>query len=501
MNIRLKKVLLLLLAGALLAGVGAVQNSMNRDRDRLELTRVQPLDNAPPMLAFTTVALGGFRGLISNALWIRASELQDDDKFFELAQLADWITKLEPHFVQVWLMQGWNMAYNISVKFKDFPDRWRWVQRGIRLLRDEGLPWNPNEPLIYRELAWFFQHKMGANLDDAHMYYKREWLREMEQLFGGKAPNFDELINPRTDEQKERARLLREKYKMDPAFMKEVDERYGPLEWRLPETHAIYWAAEGLKRALANPTRVKPEELIMLRRVIYQSMQLAFQRGRLITNPLVKAFEFGPNLDMIEKASAAYEQAAEDDKANHDHILKAHRNLLRDAVYFLYAHNRVADAARWYDYLGKHYPNQTLLDGQTNSFPRNLTLGEYAQARVQEDVGEANSHDRVKSAVEALLVRSYMSLAAGQDDRAAGYQLLAQQVKAAYEDKTKVRGEPLAMAPLPEIDKEIRDRLLDPKEGPPYEVRAAIRFKLNLPPEPEPKPATTNASPDKVTAK
>src|SRR2546421_12661264 len=114
---RLYKWMLLLLAVALLTGVGFVQRSLNQDRDQLGLTRVQPLDNAPPVLAFTTVALGGFRGLISNALWIRANDLQEEDKFFEMSQLADWITKLEPHFVQVWLVQAWNMAYNISVKF------------------------------------------------------------------------------------------------------------------------------------------------------------------------------------------------------------------------------------------------------------------------------------------------------------------------------------------------------------------------------------------------
>jgi len=144
MNPRLKKSCLLLLAVLLLFGVSRVQRSLNRDRELLGLTRIQPLENAPPVLAFTTVALGGFRGLISNALWIRASDLQDDDKFFEMAQLADWITKLEPHFVQVWLVQAWNMAYNISVKFKDFPDRWRWVSRGLELLRDEGLKYNPD---------------------------------------------------------------------------------------------------------------------------------------------------------------------------------------------------------------------------------------------------------------------------------------------------------------------------------------------------------------------
>src|SRR5256886_15487753 len=223
MTVKLKKVLLLLLAALLLVGVSRVQKEMNRDRERLGITRMEPLKNAPPVLAFTTVALGGFRGLISNALWMRATDLQDEDKFFEMAQLADWITKLEPHFVQVWLVQAWNMAYNISVKFTDFSDRWRWVKRGIELLCDEGLRYIPNETLIYRELAWFFQHKMGANMDDANVYYKQQWADEMAQVFGKKTPNLDELINPQTEDQKQRRRLLIETYKMSPELMKEVD--------------------------------------------------------------------------------------------------------------------------------------------------------------------------------------------------------------------------------------------------------------------------------------
>src|SRR5512138_372930 len=97
MSSGLKRAVLLALVALLLVGAGFMQQSLNRDRDRLGLTRVQPLENAPPVLAFTTVALGGFRGLISNALWMRATDLQDEEKFFEMAQLADWITKLEPH--------------------------------------------------------------------------------------------------------------------------------------------------------------------------------------------------------------------------------------------------------------------------------------------------------------------------------------------------------------------------------------------------------------------
>src|ERR1039458_605005 len=258
MSGKLKTILLLSLIGALLVCSGSVQQSLNRDRDQLGLTRVQPLENAPPVLAFTTVALGGFRGLISNALWMRASDLQDDDKFFEMAQLADWITKLEPHFVQVWLVQAWNMAYNISVKFKEnspgvYADRWRWVERGIELLRDEGLRYNPNDVLIYRELAWFFQHKMGQNLDDANLYYKQQWANDMAKVFGANGTNFSELLQP----QNTNAVLLREKSKSDPAFAEKLNAQYGPLDWRLPEAHAIYWGALGLEKAKENPDKVK----------------------------------------------------------------------------------------------------------------------------------------------------------------------------------------------------------------------------------------------------
>src|SRR6185503_7689355 len=109
MSGRLKKIVLLIVAAVLITGAGTLQKSLNHDRDTLGLTHVEGLTNAPPVLAFTTVALGGFRGLISNMLWIRAAELQENDKFFEMSQLADWITKLEPHFSIVWTHQAWNM--------------------------------------------------------------------------------------------------------------------------------------------------------------------------------------------------------------------------------------------------------------------------------------------------------------------------------------------------------------------------------------------------------
>lgn len=495
MNGRLKRFLLLGLAAVLLVGVSQIQKGLNHDRKELGLTRVEPLDNAPPVLAFTTVALGGFRGLIANALWVRATELQEEDKFFEMAQLAEWITKLEPHFVHVWLVQGWNMAYNISVKFKDYQDRWRWVQRGISLLRDDGLRFNPNETLIYRELAWFFQHKMGQNLDDANVTYKQEWLKEMNAVLGTNDAMFAELLNPQTDEARARFQLLTNKYKLDPHFMKKLDEQYGPLEWRLPEAHAIYWAAEGLKKAEENPTKIKPDDLIQLRRVIYQSMQLSFHRGRLIWDPLMGGFDTGPNLDIIPKVNAAYEQAMAEDAENREHISRAHRNFLRDAVYFLYENDRNADALKWYRYIAEKYPDKSLLDGQQEALPRNLTMEDYCISRICEDVSET-SRDKVKAAIEGQLVKAYRALIRGEDRRSAGYRALARILRAKY--MSKIAGgsnvDRVGLPTVEEIEREILNALLDPEQGWPPEWRAALRSALRMPPE-APAAAPTTAPP------
>jgi hypothetical protein len=502
MNSRAKKILLFLLAAVLVAGSSQMQKALNRDREQLGLTRMNTLENAPPMLAFTTVALGGFRGLIANALWIRANDLQNDDKFFEAAQLASWITDLEPSFTQVWLFQGWNMAYNISVKFKDFPDRWRWVERGIELLRDEGLRYNPDNVLIHRELAWFFQHKMGQNLDDANAYYKQQWAEEMTPFFGPHGTNFSELINPTTAEARTNALILRKKYKIDPVFAQKVDAEYGPLDWRLPEAHAIYWGAMGLQMAKEHPDKAKADDLITLRRIIYQSMLQAFHHGRIIDDPFAQTSSLEPNLDLVGKVNDAYVTLMNQDEKYRDNISNAYRNFLKDAVYFLYENNRVSEATKWYKILGEKYPNKFLLDADQNSFPTNTTLDEYAVGRVQSELGDT-SQERITGVIEGLLVRSYYALAIGQDDRSAGYRLLARKVYDSYMKKISKMASNVARVGLPPFDvmnRTVLNKLLDTQKPVlPFDARAVLRTQLNMPAEPIAPAATATNTVENVS--
>ena len=319
MNSKVFKSLMLGIVLICMIGVNFLQKEINIKRGELGLTRLEVLENAPPMLAFTTVALGGFRGLIANVLWIRMTDLGDQGRYFETIQLADWITKLEPTFAPVWNWQAWNLAYNISIKFNDPRQRWHWVNSGIKLLRDEGLVYNPDRASMYRELSWFFQHKIGYYLDDYHMYYKTFWAQEMESLLGETMPlNWEKVLNPQTDDEKENVRRLKEEYKLDPQFMKKVDDKFGPLDWRLAEVHAIYWAMLGMEKSR------KGDDLMPLQRSIYQPMLINFHRGRLITNPFNNTYEYRPNLDAIPNTDKAYLEFAEKDEVNRAHILSAH---------------------------------------------------------------------------------------------------------------------------------------------------------------------------------
>ncbi|MBI5384649.1 MAG: hypothetical protein HZA90_08155 [Verrucomicrobia bacterium] len=475
MKPRLYKFLLVLCAVVLLSGAGQLQNHLNRERVRLGFTPLPNDPTMPPMLALTTQALGGFRGLIANALWIRANDLQLEDKFFELVQLSRWITMLEPRFVQVWVVASWNMSYNISVKFSEPADRWRWVRHGIELLRDDALRYNPDEALIYRELAWHFQHKMGMNLDDAHFYYKGAWAGEMGLVLARDArkfdghPDFNELLNPQTDEAKARVQALREQYKLDPQKMKEVDDRYGPLDWRLPEAHAIYWAYLGLAKS-------KPADLITLRRVIYQSMQLSAQRGQLRIAPDGSPY-LEPNLDIIPRASEAYEEMGrlEQDSGKRDGIWRAHKNFLKQAVFELYIHNRVTEADKWLKILREKYPD---------AVAPSTTLTDYAIERAVGEVKDG-TQTRITSLVRAFVEQSYLRLVGGEEDEAAAYMQRAQELCDGYTRKTG-GSERLRITPLAEIKKQVVDAMLDTTTGLPFEARARLRTALRLPAEGKP---------------
>jgi hypothetical protein len=181
---RLIMMLAVTLSVVALAVAGMLLRPINQMRRDLQLT-VNPdvYENMPPELSITA-AMGAFRGLAVDVMWGRANRLKEAGRFHEAMQLSEWITKLQPRFAQVWAFHSWNMAYNISVATRTEAERWMWVQAGIRLLRDEGIPLNPQNTQLYRELSWIFLHKIGMYSDDMHWYYKAQLADRWHSLLG-----------------------------------------------------------------------------------------------------------------------------------------------------------------------------------------------------------------------------------------------------------------------------------------------------------------------------
>ena len=175
-----------------LVGSALMINPVVRTRRDLQLTfAVDNNQGEPPQYALLAAGLGSFRGVAVNALWYRMEMMKRDGQFAEANTLATWISNLQPRFPHVWGFLAWNMAYNISVETFTPQERYDWVNKGVKLLREKGIPFNPNSVRLYRELAWIMFHKMGQFSDDVNWYYKGEFAREWEIALGAAAENLD----------------------------------------------------------------------------------------------------------------------------------------------------------------------------------------------------------------------------------------------------------------------------------------------------------------------
>ena len=174
--------LLIMVAAFVASGLLLPKILDKSEQHGLRYTNVS-VEGAPPFVALGT-AIGAFRGLIVDYLWIKINLMKEQGLYYEVMADADLITKLQPRFAPVWSFHGHNMAYNISVATNTPEERWEWVNAGIRLLRDEGLRINPQDLILHKDLAFWHAHKLDGVSDDAHLYYKLEFARIWHSLLG-----------------------------------------------------------------------------------------------------------------------------------------------------------------------------------------------------------------------------------------------------------------------------------------------------------------------------
>jgi len=126
----------------------------------------------------TIAALGGFRGIAANFLWLSVTTAWEDRQWVRLRSLAEMVVILQPRVSFFWENAGWHMAYNASVAAEQFnqEDRGknnvesrRWIMQGIELY-ERGIQALPDQHKLYEMLALVYQQRLGDYAKAAHYY-------------------------------------------------------------------------------------------------------------------------------------------------------------------------------------------------------------------------------------------------------------------------------------------------------------------------------------------
>jgi hypothetical protein len=473
------QILAALAALVALTGASVLTPTIAARAGRAQLSyTVEAEEGAPPEVA-VGVALGAFKGLFVNVLWLRAQQLKEEGRFFDAIEVANTITTLTPRFPRVWAFHGWNLAYNISVATQTPEERWEWVQAGIRILRDEGIPKNPNATALYKELAWIYVHKIQGFTDDANHYYKQQLAREWSIIMGPAPPDplaedpdvqayfarfrelrqdaprdlaismamraasvdrrirmlesiagapstrdelfethplaeelvaaieneaglqldFDllryvEILRAKLfseielqgdleiqlpDDQRNRVieallededysdawrqvllftrkQLLTREFNMELPRMMRYTRQFGPIDWRHPAAHALYWAATGVEKGSTRQQTVS-FDITNTDRLVLHSVQELFRWGDVQYDILTGSYFAMYNLEFVEAYGDAIELLEEratffEEKGRHFRLYgSGYENHLRDVIRLYYRMGKTALAQHYFDKL------------------------------------------------------------------------------------------------------------------------------------------------------
>jgi hypothetical protein len=475
----------------------------------------------PSKLTAPLLAVG--RAVLADVYWLMATRSKDQGRIFDAYQLAQRICELQPRFASVWAFQAWNMSYNISVTLRTPEERWRWVRNGYELLRDQGIPLNPNSTQLYKELAWILFHKVGDNMDEWHYYYKLQFALQMQDILGeppadyvrpGRVegdfyrdydykslteapPTFAELVkrpgaaefaeelrrfgfdagesgiflglltalrdgtarvpnakageeetrrhelkrlmdDPRTEpartalERFWRAQRLRNEVKLDPQRIVDLQTAYGiSFDWRLPETHALYWANLGMEKGTSRQEAIDIHRL-NTNRIEFYCMQKMFHRGRMAMSRNAKLGEppfFSGDyrvipilFDAYVRDSKEYLAMEKENKPVSENFRSGFVGFTRSAILRYHEVGMQKEGQELFDFLRENYPDPMYQDG----------LSVFLAKQFEFDRLEVDDYRGAIARVQALIYRGLNPLAYDEDLEAETWFARARQVYDRY---------------------------------------------------------------------
>ncbi len=253
-----------------------------------------------------------------------------------------------------------------------------------------------------------------------------------------------------------KARQLRKIWKLDPVLMSNLNKTYGPidftdpnthlpLDWRLPDSHAIYWGVKGLQITARERSREIDITETNTDRIVGHSLQNLFRNGKMFIRDMqlkmpvegsqesqtqiFKEVFLRPDLRMFDTYNKSFlavldKYIDEKDGTTLVSLQNGHRNMLKNAVLSFYQSGHKLKARKIYDQLRKLY-----------DFPEfKVPLVEFARARYVEELESIGLND-AKEQVILLLRESFFLYAIRDDETSSGRENLAKEIHNYYQKK------------------------------------------------------------------
>jgi len=128
----------------------------------------------------TLAALGGFRGVAANFVWISLTTDWENQQWTRVRTLAEFAVLLQPRVLFFWENGAWHLAWNASVAAENYGgagktpgqrahEARQWIDAGREML-ERGIRAIPEKPQLYMRLAELYQQRLQDYAKAAEYY-------------------------------------------------------------------------------------------------------------------------------------------------------------------------------------------------------------------------------------------------------------------------------------------------------------------------------------------
>ncbi len=195
-------------------------------------------------------ALGGYRALVANLLWIQAYTEWEKTHWEKMRFLFNTIVTLQPRSTLYWTESAWHMAFNASVAQRRNPEiqiealrrqREKYYWDVGRDFLERGIQNNPDDWRIHEQLGFLLREKYkdhcaaaeaylaASRQEEALGYTRRAALYEMAKCPGREREAYERLLKLYHEDEKNHVpTLLR--------LIKDFEEQFDiPADQRIPD--------------------------------------------------------------------------------------------------------------------------------------------------------------------------------------------------------------------------------------------------------------------------